>query len=210
VRVAISGDRLERRPVALLAPGVAFLLTACSGDISGSVYVTMKSGDVKRGADVSVVLVGEQFMAEWTKAAVAYKSAHLQARTAYEGSRARSDQAFQERLSDIRAGSRSSSAYDEEASERAMEAARRVDSVSVEWLNHTMKLIQWATVKVARTDVNGHYEFKSVRRGKYYITATHKVFDNDLFWLVPVDVHGIQTVDLSNSNAGSWFAQIRN
>src|SRR5260370_5251276 len=145
-------------PVALLLACVAPLLAACSGDISGNVYVAMQSGDVKRGADVPIVLVGTKFMAEWTKARAAYKSAYHQAQVEYEEAKARSEQVFQAHLSDITAGLSSSGAYDE-ASQRRMDAARRVDSVRDEWLNHTMKLIQWATVKLTRTDMNGHYEF---------------------------------------------------
>jgi hypothetical protein len=55
-------------PRALLLAGLAFLLTACSADVSGTVHVTTKSGGARRGADVPVLLVREQFMGEWTEA----------------------------------------------------------------------------------------------------------------------------------------------
>ena len=44
----------------LVVLAIVGMLGACSrsGDLSGDVFVTMKSGDIKRGADVSVALAG--------------------------------------------------------------------------------------------------------------------------------------------------------
>jgi hypothetical protein len=58
----------------------ALALVACSrsGDLSGDVFVTMKSGDVKRAADVEVSLVSAtgEFDDAWKKAAEDYKRDH--------------------------------------------------------------------------------------------------------------------------------------
>ena len=170
---------------------IPLLLSACSGEVSGTVYVTMRSGDVKRGADLEVGLIQDHVMSELTKASVDFKASYGQAESAYQ---------------DATSGA---SAGNDEGLARVREAQGRVDAVRKEWLDRAAKLVRTAAVKVTRTDVNGHYEFKGVSRGKYYIMASHRVFDNDLFWLVPVEVHGAQTVDLSNSNTRSALDLIR-
>ena len=76
-------------PRALLLAGVAFLLTACSADVSGTVHVTTKSGDARRGADVPVLLVREQFMGEWTEASATFKASYRHAAVAYVQARNR-------------------------------------------------------------------------------------------------------------------------
>jgi hypothetical protein len=55
--------------LAILVALTSWLPTACqrSAMLSGDVFVTMKSGDVKRGADVAVILVAAtpEFDSEW-------------------------------------------------------------------------------------------------------------------------------------------------
>jgi hypothetical protein len=76
-------------PPALLVTGLALLLTACSADVSGTVYLTTRSGDVRRGADVPVLLVREQFMGEWTEASATFKANYREAAVAYVEARTR-------------------------------------------------------------------------------------------------------------------------
>jgi len=200
--VTMMKPELKSNAKGLMTIGVLLLLAACSGDVSGELYVTMKSGDVKRGADVQVIVVGERLMAEWRKGREMLRSEYREARVAAESARARSlnlDKSLHD-PSDV--GVRDYMLADE----RASEAERRVAEVKRRYMDMT-KLVDGATAK-ARTDVNGHYEMKGIPPGKYYVIATHKVFDNELSWLVPVEVHGgAQKVDLSNSNSisGPWL-----
>jgi hypothetical protein len=172
-------ERIEMTPMrptsrALLLTGLAFLLTACSADVSGTVYVTSRSGDVRRGADVPVLLVGEQFMGEWREASATFKASYRQAAVAYLEARTRlhrgHDDYVRSRTGYRVGGGRS---Y-EEASERLREAAR-VEAVKNEWSEHTASLARRATIRSSRTDVNGRYEFPGVPRGKYFVMANHKV-----------------------------------
>jgi hypothetical protein len=196
---------------ALLLTGLAFLLAGCSADVSGTVYVSAKSGHARRGADVPVLLVHEQFMGEWTEASAPFKASYHQAVVAYIEAhtrlqRSREDYARSRTGYRYRAGDGRS--YDE-AGERLREAASRVEAVKREWSEHTASLARAATVKTSRTDVNGRYEFRRVPRGKYYVMASHRLFGDELFWLVPVEVRGKEAVDLSSSNRSYPFDLIR-
>ena len=70
--------------------------------------------------------------------------------------------------------------------------------------SHAVKLIAWGKPKTARTDVNGHYEMKGIRPGKYYHFVHYRVFDNEVYEMVSVEITaGSQTIaDFSNSSAG--------
>jgi len=193
----------------LLLTSLALLLTACSADVSGTVHVTMRSGDVRRGADVQVLLVRESFMGQWTEASATFKANYREAVVAYVDARAQLQKVREEYVRS-RTGYRFGDGRTyEEAGERVREAAGRAEAVKKEWSEHTASLARWATVKTSRTDVNGRYEFKGVPRGKYYVMANHKVFADDLFWLVPVEVRGTQSVDLASSNRSYPFDLIR-
>jgi len=194
---------------ALLLSGLALFLTACSADVSGTVYLTTRSGDVRRGADVPVLLVHEQFMGEWTEASTTFKASYRQAAVAYVEARTRLQRAHGDHVRS-RTGYRVGDGRSyEEAGERVRDAAARLDAVKKEWSEHTATLAKRATVRSSRTDVNGHYVFQGVPRGKYYVMASHKVSADELFWLVPVEVRRTQSVDLSSSNRSYPFDLIR-
>jgi hypothetical protein len=180
------------------------LLTACSGDVSGNVYVTTRSGDVKRGADVQVSLVRDQHVPEFTRTIEDATTAYGEATAAYQDAKTRSDQAFQAQLRGARSGWSRSTEH-EEALARAGEAQRHAAAVKSEWLDRIAEIVQKAAVKATRTDVNGRYELNGVPRGKYHVVASHRVLDSNFVWVVPVDVRGAQVLDLSNSNARPWL-----
>jgi hypothetical protein len=138
-------------PRALLLTGLAFLLTACSMDVSGTVSVTMRSGDVRRGADVQVLLVRDQFMGQWTDASATLKTNYRQAAAAYREAHAQLQRAHEDYVRN-RSGYRFGDArsYDE-AGERVKEAAARVAAVKREWSEHTATLAREATLKTSRT-----------------------------------------------------------
>jgi hypothetical protein len=87
-----------------------------------------------------------------------------------------------------------------------MAAARHVDQVTAVYRAEALRVIAAARAMIARTDVNAHYDFKSVPSGQYRVFAAHKVFKNDLHWIVPIEVKsGPNRIDLSNTNAGRPF-----
>jgi hypothetical protein len=196
-------------PRALLLAGLAFLLTACSADLSGTVHVTTKSGDARRGADVPVLLVREQFMGEWTEASATFKASYRQAAVAYVQARNRLQRPREDYVRS-RTGYRGGEVRSyEDIGESLRVAVSQLEAVKREWSEYTANLARAAAVQTSRTDVNGRYEFRRVPRGKYYVMASHKLFGEELFWLVPVQVDGQHLVDLSSSNRSYPFDLIR-
>lgn len=198
---AIISSRARRVGCALAG---VLALVACSrtGELSGDLFVTMKSGDVKRGAAVEIVLIPatEQFESEWNKTVDQFKLDYASAKSAFQQADEARDRAFQRSLDSIRTGFGRSSYETEE--EQATTAARHVDEVEERYRAMALKVIETAHSKIVRTDVNGHYVFSAVPAGKYYIFARHVVFDNVLYWLTPTEVKsGANRVDLSNENA---------
>jgi hypothetical protein len=61
-------------------------------------------------------------------------------------------------------------------------------------------------VKELVTDINGHYEEKGLRNGRYYLYATHHILDSPLCWFVETEVKGgANKVDLTGRNMGCPF-----
>jgi hypothetical protein len=155
-----ANDAPPTAPSQAAAPSATQNAAVPTGELSGDVFVTMKSGDVKRGADMQISLVGatEQFEAAWKKTVEEFA------------------------------------------------ASRQAREVRARYLALAQKMVADAQPRIARTDVNGHYQFQGVPAGRYYVFAERRVFDNDLRWKVVAEVKaGANRIDLSNSNAGWPF-----
>jgi hypothetical protein len=216
---AKSGRRATREGGQMIAPvrrprlwvatiAVTLTTAACSGDVGGTVFVKMQSGDIKRGADVEVVLVGagDQFEAEWKKGVTEYQKAEADANVPYVEAQAVQTLAHQEYLKDIMSNSKQ--AQWEASTARVLESARKVDEVRRVHRDHAVKLVQWGKKATTRTSVEGRYEFTGVKTGRYYVFARYQDANNILYWVQPVEVKGgTQRVDLSNSNAGWPFSE---
>ncbi len=182
----------------MLAIVGALVLTSCSSDVTGNVFVRMKSGDAKRTADVEVVLVSHtpQFESAWAQGIQQFKAAY-----------ANVDDAFRETKRQVESLQRSDAVATYRAAlARRDAAATEIDRTVIQYQEHAVKLIRWGQAHSGRTDANGHYELKAVRSGKYFLFAHVQVFDTDLYWMVPIQVgSGAHTYDLSNSNLGWPF-----
>jgi hypothetical protein len=208
--------------------GVAFLLatlSACSRstDLSGDVFVTMKSGDVKRGADVEVALIPATagFDSDWATALAKFQKDYTDARAIYLAKQADQKRAelrasaMTERMtasagrSDFLARlDESSRASDEQfkAMRATSEAAKALGDVVRRHEDLAIAVIAKHKDRVVRTDVNGHYAMRGIKRGKYYIFARQEVFENRPHWFVPVELNaGEMKNDLSGSNSGWPF-----
>jgi hypothetical protein len=194
----------------------ALMIFGCSrtGGISGDVFLTMKSGDVKRaaGAEVLLIPVTPEFQDSW-RALLAYLGNQYSAATAEEREATSRDEAATSRETAAKrayeAGS-VNSGWDDAIAHRSatltqrLERAKRVLAVLEQAAPRGRAHLREAASRTIRTDVNARYEFKDIPAGKYYVCASHRIFDNQADWMIPVTVErGVAVrLDLSNANLG--------
>ena len=110
----IEFNRILLVVVIMLSPIVG---TACSGsgDVSGNIFLTMKSGDVKRAAGIQVILVPatEQFESDWKKLVADFKVEYGKAEVGYKDASRADEDARRRRIEDIGRGNFSSSTGNE-------------------------------------------------------------------------------------------------
>ena len=164
----------------------ASLVSSCTntGDLAGDVFVTMKSGDIKRGADVELILYrrSPEFEKEWSSASEEFKEnlnrAQVDEKVAErEYLRAQADH-FDRTMKGI------SIYYDPEGETAALNAASRrvrnaidVSAKARAAVPTTIRqgqavarlLIEKNQVVRVRTDVNGHYALEKLQPGKYFL-----------------------------------------
>jgi len=189
VRGARGGPRGRRIASALL---LALLSVACSrtGDLSGDIVVTKKSGDAKRGAETQVTLVRatDPFEANLKKTEEEFKKEYETA-----------DAPYQQAKKNYAAGV--GNPFSVELARISVLSGRH--DVIQRYVRAQQKMIGEAQPRVVGTDVNGHYSFKDVPAGRYRVFATFHTGGDDFRWSVATDVKGgSNRVDLSNSNIG--------
>jgi len=203
-----------RRPARRGSLFVVLLLLAsvgaasAAGSLSGDVFVTMQSGQVRRAADVDVVLVPAtaQFEAEWERAQLEYEdrvkpvvSEHDAMRAQEEALRRNSAAATQSR--DLK----SALQFTNESialSGRMLDLGRQKWSpLQQEYTGKLLDLIrQHAAARVA-TDVNGHFDLVAPE-GKYYVFCRYTLPRETLYWFMPAEIAGSAAkVSLSNRSA---------
>lgn len=150
--------------------------------LSGDIFVTMKSGDVKRGAGLEVVLIPDtpEFQAAWAEMSAVYRPSIVSA------------------LRSIK-----------EDADKYWMKERNEEQLNFWKLLYAGAAIKvagrHATGLATRTDANGHYEVTEVKPGKYVVFASTVLFDRPISWLVPIDLAapgGTRKLDLSNTNEG--------
>jgi hypothetical protein len=160
--------------------------------LSGDLFVTMESGDVKRGADVEVVVLpaSSEFTAEWDAVQNGYQREVAPIVNEYDPLMAEA--------------SASGTSYP-----RAKELFKQVKQIAdTRWLPLQRQYTQAAFEVISkyaqaktRTDVNGHFEIEGLQPGKYFVYSRHTVFKNVMYWMVPVNLDSeSKKVSLSNSN----------
>ena len=162
---------------------------AQNSKLTGDLFVTMQSGDVKRGADVLVTLVtaSSAFMKEWD---------YVQGD--YEEEVAPVIAEFDKINTQYKA--RHIGVVDPLLDQMLDLVRSRWTPIQVKYEQAASEVVTKYTRTTTRTDVNGHFEMLRLPAGKYLIYASHSVSKTVIYWLVPVDVQGEAKVSLSNSN----------
>ena len=205
-------------------------LSGCSrsGAISGDVVFRSASGDVSRGARISVYLVlpSEAFEREWAEAVAAFRQDVAPAAEAQQAAERQSEEA---RLSWDRAlaargkaGARrgrwtltlreSAAAGSQERwrNVRATEglvfqARKRVWEIVRRHEEQAHALVEKHAAQRVQTDETGHYVLVKVPAGKAYVHARLREKKGDFVWFVPVEIQaGTQHVDLTQDNQRRW------
>jgi hypothetical protein len=206
------------------------ILSGCSrsGALSGDVVVRNASGDVSRGARISVYLVlpSDAFEREWAEAVAAFRE---EVAPAVEAQKAAEHKAQEARLAWDRAlavrgkdGGRrgrwtitlreSSRAGSSELwrSVRATEgivfqARKRVWEVVSKHEEQAHALVQKHAVQRVQTDEAGHYMLVKVPIGKVYVYARLREKTADSIWFVPLQIeHGTQHAELTPESQRRW------
>lgn len=193
---------MKRGAHAFLAAGLLLSISsaACSRSaaISGTIFVTTKSGDVKRGADVEVVLIARSEKLDTEVARVVKEGEERQAKVREEYL------ASLQQL--VNRGTITSEMY-RDYSDNLLPSLPTLRQIQAVTGNLLRQVVADGKVASARTDVNGVYVFKDVARGRYFLYTEHKLFDKEISWLVPIEMKGDdQKMDLSNSNSG-WLTE---
>jgi hypothetical protein len=196
--------KIRRWPRACSIVALLLLLVGCSRktDISGDVFVSMKSGDVKRAADALVTVVPASAAFEQERRAL---EESFQAAVRVHRERILPLDAAWKRLIETR---RCDGHTCSDAVRVAGEAWKNLEKAVDEYQAKARELLQKHAIQTTRTDSNGHFEVKDFDRQKVYLHAEIRVFENQLAWLVPVELkERKQKVDLSGSNSG-WPFQL--
>jgi len=224
----------KRRRVVVAAAGAALatvlVSSGCSrtGALSGDVSVSTPSGEVTRGARMSVYLIPPSvaFEREWAEmiagfrqevapAAEAQKAAEHQA----EEARLKWDRAVAARGKDgTRRGQwtlslRNTTAAGSQGLWRnvrategvAFQARKRVWEIVRKHEGQADALLTKHATERVQTDETGHYVIVKVPTGKAYLYARLPEKKEDFVWFVPIEIQaGTQRADLARDNQRNW------
>ena len=212
----------------VLAVLLAFAGCSRSGALSGDVVVRNASGDVSRGARISVYLVlpSEAFEREWAEAVAAFGQEVAPAAEAQAAAERRSEEA---RLAWDRAlaargkagaqrgrwtlalrESAAAGSHERWRNLRATEglvfqAKKRVWDIVRRHEEQAQALVEKHAAQRVQSDETGHYVLVKVPAGKAYVYARLREKKDDFVWFVPVEIQsGTQHADLTQDNQRRW------
>jgi len=157
------------------------------GKIFGNIFVSMKSGDIKKAGGITVTLLKNQdtIMKGVDQIAREVKEPLLE---------------VSEAMSKVQELQAKSSAYLESRDlwNATVMKLRQIESSYNKKLDN---LFASNVSKIIQSDVNGYYEFIDIPYGKYCILTEFTVFETHAQWLEPIEVKQKDTkIDLTNNN----------
>jgi hypothetical protein len=212
----------------VLAVLLAFAGCSRSGALSGDVVVRNTSGDVSRGARISVYLAlpSEAFEREWAEAVAAFRQEVAPAAEAQAAAERRSEEArlawdralAARRKAGVGRGrwtlalreSAAAGSHERWRNLRATEglvfqAKKRVWDIVRRHEEQAQALVEKHAAQRVQTDETGHYVLVKVPAGKAYVYARLREKKDDFVWFVPVEIQsGTQRVDLTQDNQRRW------
>jgi hypothetical protein len=174
------------------------------GKVFGDIYVTMKSGDIKRvavaGVDVVIYKVDDpnavlqqidsiqkQYMKPLTESVREY------------GETVNEMQEKSDEYAKFR-DSCSEKAYEQSISKSA-EKKLRIKQLKAEHNSKINGILTPFIFKKGKSDVKGHYEFTDAPYGKYIVFSNYSILEENGDWLYPIEVNNKENrIDLTNNN----------
>ena len=195
---------------------IAFCLLASAafaGSLTGDVFVTMRSGDVKRAADVDVLIVPAtpEFEAEWERLQSEYEERAKPLVAEYDSLTTQADSLRRQQT----AMSGNPGAALQISKQIIALLSQQMDLGRTRWgplqqeytTMATRLLSQRATARIP-TDVNGHFEV-SVPPGRYYVFSRYQLPRETLYWLLPAEVEDATPMKVSLSNRSATRSPLR-
>jgi len=169
---------------------------AATASVEGDVYLTMKSGDTKRGTGQQVYLMRDDDGTLEQRARSFCTNAALRVgplATWYNALRADSEPL-------ARSGSDKAPSLYELASREAR-ISKGINAIEHEATDSTIALLGRSTADSTSSGMSAHYAFRGIKPGKYLVYANWMISDVVYQWLAPVTVAGGSptTRDLDNS-----------
>jgi hypothetical protein len=199
----------------ILAAPSALPVNAFAGSLTGDVFVTMRSSDVKRAADVDVLIVPAtpEFDAEWERLQSEYEervkpiAAEHDSLSAQQES-LRLSQSTASRSRDYRAALQISQQIMGLSQQNVRIGEDQWRPLQQEYTQAALRLLtQRATTRVP-TDVNGHFEVK-LDAGRYYVFCRYVLPREVAYWLLPTQVQDDAPAKVSLSNRSATKSPLR-
>jgi len=170
--------------------------------LGGDIFLAMQSGDVKRAADVQVVVVpaSPEFMNDWEQVQTAYEQEVAPVVREYDDLQAQYKSLAPADTRDLRGSLQRNQLAIQLLNQMREVAHSRWVPIQDKYTKAAFDVIAKHTTTTTRTDVNGHFDIPSLPAGKYFVYASYSVFRTLTYWMVPVDVQGESKISLSNSN----------
>jgi len=149
----------------------------CAGSLTGDLFVTTQSGDIKRAADVDVLLVPatQEFERQWERLQSEYEE-RIRPATEYASLKAQEElaRANSNKTRNVRVAIDYIQQSIDLMKQMLQIGREQWTPLQKEYGQAAMQLIAKSTTARAATDVNGHFEV-SLRSGRYYVFCQYQL-----------------------------------
>lgn len=197
------------------------------GKLSGNVYATMKSGDVKKAAGIEIYLLKiedsnnffneikrlkhetKNILDELYGQAEERKKYVDMDKDMYEFNKEKAEHFRKLRDEYVR------KVFEQDADKyrgsylenlvKYEDVLAKIDKAKKDHNTKIMELFYPCIIKKNQTDVNGSYSFSNIENGIYFLYCSYKVFNDSIEWLYPIEVNQRENkLDLTNNNMNTF------
>lgn len=173
--------------------------------LTGDVFLAMQSGDVKRAADLQVLVVpaSPEFMSEWEQVQTGYQQEVGPVVAEYDVLKQQYDSLAPPDIRDLSGTGQRNRLGIQLLSQMRQVADSRWIPLQQKYTQSALAVIRKHSIASTRTDVNGHFETE-LPPAKYFVYARYAIVRTLVYWLVPLEMQDRELkLSLSNSNGKS-------